>query len=249
MDSSLKERLARLGPVRDVSRVPSGSPAVIALTPARSLETVRAVTAALALAKRGLSLLRAKRVVEEMLADGRAVVELPTVEDVSELAKDLEDAGCTSAVIGHDVVDVRALRERLGLTQEQFAWNYALDVSAVRNWEADRRKPDPAALAYLRVIERLPEQVSMVLERPLATEAGKAGPKPTMTSVADMKAVAVAMMELLHPGRGTKTRRAVALLPEDKLGQLIMATERLEAARESVIPLGDEVSVTSSASV
>lgn len=167
MNSSLKARLERLGPVQDVFRVSSGSPAVISLTAASGHEPVQVVNAALALAARGLSLLKAKRVLEEMLAKGRAVVELPTVENLGQLAAELTRAGCATATVSRDAVDVRAVRERLGLTQEQFAWRYGLDVSAIRNWEAGRRKPDPAALGYLRVIDHLPEQVSRVLAKPL----------------------------------------------------------------------------------
>lgn len=167
MNSSLKERLARLGPVQGVSRVDSGSPAVICLTRAAAHEPIQITTAALALAARGLSLLKAKRVLEEMLAKGRAVVELPTVEDPGALAADLTKAGCAAAAVTRDAVDVRAVRERLGLTQEQFAWRYGLDVAAIRNWESGRRKPDPAAVGYLRVIDHLPEQVSRVLQKPL----------------------------------------------------------------------------------
>ncbi|WP_267420826.1 helix-turn-helix domain-containing protein [Methylobacterium sp. GC_Met_2] len=163
----MKERFERLGPVQDVSRVSSGSPAVISLTTASRHEPVQVVTAALVLAARGLSLLKAKRVLEEMLAKGRAVVELPTVEDPGQLAVDLAEAGCAAASVTRDAVDVRAVRERLGLTQEQFAWRYGLDVAAIRNWETGRRKPDPAASGYLRVIDHLPDQVSRVLEKPL----------------------------------------------------------------------------------
>lgn len=169
MNSSLRERLARLGPVRDISRVTSGLPAVISLTPVAGVQQVLAIHAALALAKRGISLLRAKRVVEEVLSRGYAVVELPTVEDASVLADDLRRAGCKAAEVNRGAVDVRDLRERLGLTQEQFALRYGLDVSAIRNWETGRRKPDPAALGYLHVIDRMPEEVRSALEKPLAS--------------------------------------------------------------------------------
>ena len=168
MRSSLKERLGRLGPIQDVPRVASGSPLVLALTPNRAAEAVLTVPATLALAKRGLTLLKAKRVIEEMRDAGRAVVEVPTVEDEAALAGELSAAGCRASRLGRAEIDVRALRERLGLTQDQFALRYALDVDTLRNWESRRRRPDAAALAYLGVIASLPEQVSRVLEQPLA---------------------------------------------------------------------------------
>lgn len=169
MKSSLKERLVRLGPIQDVARVASGSPLVLSLSPSQAAEEVLTVPATLALAKRGLTLLKAKRVIEEMLDTGRAVAHIPTVEDETALARELGAAGCRASRLGRLEVDVRALRERLGLTQDQFALRYALDVDTVRNWESQRRHPDAAALAYLGVIASLPEQVSLALERPLAS--------------------------------------------------------------------------------
>ena len=91
-NSSLKERLERLGPVRAVSRVRSGSPVVMSLRPAANHE-FKAVTATEALARCGLSLLRAKRAFEEMISNGRAVLEVPKVENRSALAAELANCG------------------------------------------------------------------------------------------------------------------------------------------------------------
>ena len=170
MNSSLSERLARLGPIRDVDRVPSGSPVVLSLRPGPnpSPDQLKAVDATLSLAKRGLSLLRAKRAIEEMLETGRTVLLIPTVESEHALADELSAAGCIVATMAQKDVNVRELRERLGLTQEQFALRYGLDLDAVRNWEHRRRIPDPAARSYLRVIDRLPNQASDAQEELLA---------------------------------------------------------------------------------
>lgn len=45
------------------------------------------------------------------------------------------------------VPDVRALRARLGMTQQQFAHAYRLPLGTVRDWEQGRTRPDPPALA------------------------------------------------------------------------------------------------------
>jgi len=164
MSSSLKERFARLGPTRVIDRVRTGSPAVLSLRPSRGRNGVKTVSVALALGKRGMTLLRAKRAVEEMIERGRVVLLLPKLESESALAKELADAGCVAASVATQEVDVRALRERLGLTQEQFALRYGLDLDAVRNWEHRRRTPDLAAQSYLRVIERMPEKASEAQE-------------------------------------------------------------------------------------
>ena len=164
MDSSLKERFARLGPIRVLDRVPSGSPAVLALRPGAVLAEVKTVAAAIALARRGIGLLKAKRALEEMLSAGRAVVLAPTVESVSALASELAESGVRAALVESDDIDVKAVRTRLGITQEQFALRYGLDLDSLQNWEAKRRKPDAAARSYLRVIARLPESASEALE-------------------------------------------------------------------------------------
>ena len=76
MESSLRERFARLGPIRTIDRVASGSPAVFVLTPMPDRAGIKTVTAAIELARRGIPLLRAKRALEEMLAEGRTYVHL-----------------------------------------------------------------------------------------------------------------------------------------------------------------------------
>ena len=163
MKSRFKEQLERLGPVRDVPRVASGSPVVVSLRPVTNRE-VKTVPATLALAKRGLSLLRTKRAIEEMLSSGRAVVKLPTVEDQSTLRAELAKLGIRTRSVGERDVDIRRLRESLDLTQEQFALRYGIDLDTLQNWERKRRKPDQAVQSYMRVIEKMPGPASEAQE-------------------------------------------------------------------------------------
>ncbi len=60
-------------------------------------------------------------------------------------------------------IDVRAMRRRLGMTQEAFALRYGLSIARVRDWEQGRSSPDGAVRAYLMVIEREPEAVERAL--------------------------------------------------------------------------------------
>lgn len=164
MDASWRERFARLGPVRVIDRVPSGSPVALALTRDRHSAVPMTVTAAIALARRHATMLRAKRALEEMLETGRGYLLVPMVEDVAALTRELAEAGIVATPVEPpETVDVRAIRDGLGLTQEQFALRYGLDLDAVRNWEHGRRRPDTAARSYLRVIERNPRQVEEAL--------------------------------------------------------------------------------------
>lgn len=60
-------------------------------------------------------------------------------------------------------VDVKAIRQRLGLSQAVFSSAFGLSLHAVRNWEQGKRMPDPAARAYLKVISQEPELVRRAL--------------------------------------------------------------------------------------
>ena len=62
-------------------------------------------------------------------------------------------------------VDVRKIRTRLGLSQESFAATYGFALSAVRDWEQGRRRPERSARILLKIVEREPEAVSRALAR------------------------------------------------------------------------------------
>ena len=83
-----------MGPTQAIDHVKFGTAAVFALRlTEKGLPAVRAVSAALTLAKRGLSLRDAKRAVEDLLESGATVVELPTVENGAAVVRDLALAG------------------------------------------------------------------------------------------------------------------------------------------------------------
>ena len=62
-------------------------------------------------------------------------------------------------------VDVKAIRVRLGLSQASFAARFGLSLHTLRNWEQGKRRPEPAARAYLKVIDKAPETVRDVLSQ------------------------------------------------------------------------------------
>jgi putative transcriptional regulator len=61
-------------------------------------------------------------------------------------------------------VDVKAVRQGLGLSQARFARQFGFALGALRNWEQGRRQPDGCARALLTVIAREPEAVRRALE-------------------------------------------------------------------------------------
>lgn len=60
-------------------------------------------------------------------------------------------------------VDVLAIRQRLKLSQTQFARRFGFSPRAVQDWEQGRRKPETAARAYLLVIARETKAVDRAL--------------------------------------------------------------------------------------
>jgi putative transcriptional regulator len=62
---------------------------------------------------------------------------------------------------------VKVLRQRLGMTQTEFAEAFHLPITTLRDWEQHRSTPDAPARAPLLAIERDPE----VMRRLLAERA------------------------------------------------------------------------------
>jgi putative transcriptional regulator len=60
-------------------------------------------------------------------------------------------------------VDVKAIRKKLGMTQAEFARSFGFGLDAVQNWEQGRRRPEGAARAFLKVIDREPDAVRRAL--------------------------------------------------------------------------------------
>ena len=61
------------------------------------------------------------------------------------------------------VVDVTALRKKLGMTQVVFCKTFKLSLGTVRDWEQHRFIPEGPARVLLTVIERDPETVIQAL--------------------------------------------------------------------------------------
>ncbi len=60
-------------------------------------------------------------------------------------------------------IDVKAIRGRLGLTQQEFAIRFGFSVNTLRHWEQGRRVPEGPTRAYLMVIDREPQAVQKAL--------------------------------------------------------------------------------------
>jgi putative transcriptional regulator len=60
-------------------------------------------------------------------------------------------------------VDVKAVRQRTGLTQAEFAAKFAISLGTLRHWERGDRRPRGTALVLLSVIAREPKAVMRAL--------------------------------------------------------------------------------------
>ncbi len=60
-------------------------------------------------------------------------------------------------------IDVRAIRDKLGMTQEEFAVQFGFSVNTLRHWEQGKRVPEGPTRAYLLVIDRAPKAVQKAL--------------------------------------------------------------------------------------
>jgi len=63
-----------------------------------------------------------------------------------------------------EAIDVKAIRAKLGMTQEEFAARFGFSVNTLRHWEQGLRQPEGPTRAYLLVIDRAPKAVQKALQ-------------------------------------------------------------------------------------
>lgn len=102
----------------------------------------------------------------------RSTAERPSGDDFTNIMAGLGQAvayveGTADATLYRvhvpEKIDVRAIRQKLGLTQAAFALTFGLPKAAIEEWEQGRRKPDTGSRILLKVIEREPEAVQRAL--------------------------------------------------------------------------------------
>ena len=62
-----------------------------------------------------------------------------------------------------DPIDVKAIREKVGMTQTEFAASFGISLGTLRHWERGDRKPHGPALALLNVVAKEPKAVLRAL--------------------------------------------------------------------------------------
>ena len=66
------------------------------------------------------------------------------------------------AYVPHEV-DVKAIRNRLGMTQAKFSDTFGFSLDAIKHWEGGRRTPEAPARTLLTVIDKNPAAVLTAL--------------------------------------------------------------------------------------
>jgi putative transcriptional regulator len=89
----------------------------------------------------------------------------------NELVESLEDAGKirkgqlrASRISEYKPVDVKKIRSRLHVSQNQFALMIGVSKATLQNWEQGRRKPEGPAQALLTIVDRNPAAVLAALQ-------------------------------------------------------------------------------------
>ena len=70
-------------------------------------------------------------------------------------------------------VDVKAIRNRLGMTQAKFSDTFGFSLDAIKHWEGGRRTPEAPARTLLTVIDKNPGAVLTALNPAAAIDSSK----------------------------------------------------------------------------
>lgn len=84
----------------------------------------------------------------------------------NEISAGLNDAishvkGDKTKVVVHqmDSVDVKAIRKKTGMSQQQFCSTFGISLGALRHWEQGLRSPRGTAKVLLKVVEHNPDAI------------------------------------------------------------------------------------------
>jgi DNA-binding transcriptional regulator YiaG len=164
---SFREALELREETKEKPPVRSGSPVRLILSIAKIEQPV---TVARYLRSHGLSLRKAHEALDRLAARETIALEL-YAEDSDKLIRELSDLGVKAQPIAAPQIDPKQVRERLGLSQAEFALRFGLELDTIQNWVQGRYRPDPVARLLLGIIDRDPALVDSVLAQRADTDA------------------------------------------------------------------------------
>ncbi len=84
----------------------------------------------------------------------------------TEISDGLADAiqhakGDTTKVIEHkpEFIDVKAIREKTGMSQQKFCATFGISIGTLRHWEQGLRSPRGPARVLLKVVQHNPKAI------------------------------------------------------------------------------------------
>jgi putative transcriptional regulator len=84
-------------------------------------------------------------------------------------------------------VDVRAIRNRLGMTQARFSDTFGFSLDAIKHWEGGRRSPEAPARTLLTVIDKNPAAVLTALNPAAFGSSKPPASKPTASKTTNVR--------------------------------------------------------------
>ncbi len=66
-----------------------------------------------------------------------------------------------SRIFSYDVPDIKAIRVKTGLTQNEFATKLNISSRTLQNWEQGTRNPTGATITLMRLLEKQPDLLAM----------------------------------------------------------------------------------------
>jgi len=93
----------------------------------------------------------------------KAFKEIKTgLEQAIEYAKGNTEGSITTH---YTPVDIKNIRDKLNMSQSEFATSFGLNVETLRNWEQGKRHPTEFSANFLKVIEQDPTLVLKALHK------------------------------------------------------------------------------------
>jgi len=88
---------------------------------------------------------------------GKGIIE--GLRETLDFVKGNPTEGRVTLMIDGQAINIREIRERLGMTRDEFALAFHFKAKTVQNWEQGTRQPTDHTLAYLRLIAANPKGV------------------------------------------------------------------------------------------
>lgn len=105
------------------------------------------------------------------------MTEIPNMEEhemgnaFNEISAGLSDAtahakGDNTKAVSHRIMplDVKAIREKTGMSQEQFSATFGIPIGTLRHWEQGLRTPRGTARVLLKIVDSNPAAVIKVIQ-------------------------------------------------------------------------------------